>query len=408
MSADLVGAPTAPDLPAVASGEDVYAASQRAGLQALEALGTLVVEFRVPLATPGLAAASAAEVVALVPAHNEELSIGPTIAALLAQKRVPDQIVVVCDNCSDRTEEIARQYPVTVFPATGNRHRKSGALNMAWRRFAQDAFMVVCIDADTVMPPNAVSDWLSEMDRNPWLGGSSSKFTMLGNDFLTRLQRSEFSRWSNTSIRRGHTSVLAGTGCAIRGAALRDLAQLADREGPWAYNSAVEDFELTYRIRQLGYRCHVSPTVPAYTDSMKTIRALWAQRMKWQVGTVQDLLDFGFSRLTAGDWGQQALGLLSAVVRIMWLVLWTAGPLAGWLHPSWTWWAFPCWFAAIDILASLKMEHRDWWDVLIAAVLLPSEMFAWLRGAWFVASWSQVLFTRGVKDLWASQYAAEK
>ena len=108
---------------------------------------------------------------------------------------------------------------------------------------------------------------------------------MLGSDWLTRLQRSEFARWSQTSLQRGHTSVLAGTGCAIRGEALRAVAARHDREGPWTYNSSVEDFELTFRIRHRGWRCHVSPTVPAYTDSMKTIHALWAQRMKWQVGT---------------------------------------------------------------------------------------------------------------------------
>lgn len=404
MSAAPGTVPAAPGWPVLPTAEEVDGAQQLAGLRALCALGTPVTDAR----ASAPAAAQAPRVVALIPAHNEESSIAATIAGMLAQRRVPDQIVVICDNCSDRTEEIARQYPVTVFPAAGNRHRKPGALNMAWHRFARGAFMVVCIDADTVMPPNAVSDWLTEMQRNGRLGGSSSKFTMLGDDFLTRLQRSEFSRWTETSLRRGHTSVLAGTGCAIRGAALREVAQLPGREGPWSYRSAVEDFELTYRIRQLGYRCHVSPTVPAYTDSMKTIRALWAQRMKWQVGTVKDLLDFGVNRLTARDWGQQALGLVSAAVRVMWLLLWAAGLLTGWLHPSWTWWAFPCWFAVLDILVSLKMQHRDWWDVLMAALLLPNELFAWLRAGWFAASWYQALFTRGDKDLWASQYAAEK
>lgn len=384
------------------AGQQAGAAAQQAGIQALLTISTPEMSLPAAKATP--------RVVALIPAHNEEQSIGPVIAALLRQERVPDRIVVVCDNCSDRTEEIARRYPVTVMVTEGNRHRKPGALNMGWRRFARDAFMVVTIDADTVMPPNAVPDWLAEMSRNERLGGSSSKFTftMTDRDFLTRLQRSEFSRWSDTSIRRGHTSVLAGTGCAIRGEALRKVAARPDRDGPWSYDSTVEDFELTYRIRQLGYRCRVSPTVAAYTDSMKTLRALWAQRMKWQVGTVEDLLSFGFNRLTARDWSQQALGLLSAVVRGMWLILWIAGPLTGWLRPSWTWWAFPAWFAVLDLLVALRIPGRDWKDLALAVMLLPNELFAWLRAGWFVASWCQVLFSRRQRDLWASQYAAER
>ena len=71
-------------------------------------------------------------------------------------------------------------------------------------------------------------------------------------------------------------------------------------DGPWSYASDVEDFELTYRLRRLGHACKVSYTVRAYTDAMVTVRALWAQRMKWQGGTVEDLLRIGVNRLTAG------------------------------------------------------------------------------------------------------------
>ena len=44
-----------------------------------------------------------AKVVVVVPAHNEQESIARTIKALLGQTRQPDRIVVVADNCTDRT-----------------------------------------------------------------------------------------------------------------------------------------------------------------------------------------------------------------------------------------------------------------------------------------------------------------
>src|SRR6266568_1196830 len=40
-------------------------------------------------------------IVALLPAHNEAESIGTTLSALAAQTRVPDVVVVICDNCTD-------------------------------------------------------------------------------------------------------------------------------------------------------------------------------------------------------------------------------------------------------------------------------------------------------------------
>src|SRR5664279_2233185 len=188
---------------------------------------------------PTGAPTGARTIIALIPAYNEQESITGTIQAMLDQDRVPDQIVVIPNGCSDQTAEVARRFPVTVLELPRLDHKKSEALNIAWSRFCADADIVICLDADTVLPQNAVRDWdlefLFDIDRAPErgrhrigqppggrngilsspLGGSSSKFTMRGGDFLTRLQRSEFARWTDTALRRGWTSVLAGTGCAI-------------------------------------------------------------------------------------------------------------------------------------------------------------------------------------------------
>jgi biofilm PGA synthesis N-glycosyltransferase PgaC len=351
-------------------------------------------------------------IVALVPAHNEAASIEATLTALLGQQRLPDLIVVVADNCTDATVALATAFaaPVTVIESVGNTHKKSGALNQAWRRYCQDADLVICLDADTVLPPNAVGDWEKEFAATPLLAGSSSKFTMLGSPLLVRLQRAEFAKWTDSSLRRGWTSVLAGTGCMIRNDALRQIAARDDREGPWAYTSQVEDFELTYRIREGGWLCQVSPKVRAYTDAMRTMRTLWAQRMKWQVGTVEDLLKFGVRRLTLLDWRQQVAGMLTGAVRFLWLATTVVYALAGTLSVSWLWFVLPLLFVANDVRQALRIPHRDLKDVLLAAVLLPHELFAWMRAGWFLTAWTEVLLgkiTRRRRDHWKIQYAVE-
>ncbi len=40
------------------------------------------------------------KIIALVPAHNEAESIAATIGSLLAQTHVPEEIIVVADNCT--------------------------------------------------------------------------------------------------------------------------------------------------------------------------------------------------------------------------------------------------------------------------------------------------------------------
>ncbi len=336
---------------------------------------------------------------------------------MLAQERLPDLIVVIADNCTDETvaraTAAAAGHPaLRVVAPPNNTHRKPGALNWAWQTYCRDnADLVVTLDADTCLPSNAVGDWEREFEADATLGGSSSKFTMPsdgggGGNLLVRLQRAEFARWTTTGLRRGWTSVLAGTACAIRNEVLTKVAARDDRSGPWTYASAVEDFELSYRIRQLGYHCRISPTVRAYTDAMPTVRALWAQRKKWQVGTCEDLLKFGFNSLTRVDWLQQAAGVLAAVVRIAWVTLMLAALALGILHFDLIWIAPTAVFIANDTRHSLLVPHRDKWDVIMAALLIPQEIFAWLRAGWFLTSWWQVL-TRQQRDLWAAQYAAE-
>jgi cellulose synthase/poly-beta-1,6-N-acetylglucosamine synthase-like glycosyltransferase len=351
--------------------------------------------------------------VVLVPAYNEAGSIGATLDGLMIQVRPADLIVVVPNGCTDETAREARKYPVTVMELPRLEHRKSEALNRAWEEYAYDADIVVCLDADTVLPPNALAAWDREFadESGAILGGSSSKFTMQDPGLLSRLQKAEFATWTDTALRLGRTSVLAGTGCAINNEVLRRIAAREDRDGPWVYTSQVEDFELTYRIRELGYVCQVSPDVRAYTDSMKSLKALWGQRMKWQVGTVEDLLALGFNRLTLRDWAQQAMGLLGVFLKLLWIIVIVLSMTLGAFQVVLFWWLVPILFVALDIKRALRIPHRDWKDILIAATFFPQEIFMWLRSGWFIASWWAVLITKITRrriDRWEAQYTAEE
>jgi cellulose synthase/poly-beta-1,6-N-acetylglucosamine synthase-like glycosyltransferase len=375
----------------------------------------------------------------LIAAHNEEASIGATLDSVLDQTRPADIVVVAADNCTDRTVEIAKGRGVVVFETKDNTQRKAGALNQAWARTHPLTDLYVCIDADTVLPPNALADWEQEFQKDPTLAGCSAKFTMLTphetralaesgavptaprdlppmslrERTWVRLQKAEFAKWTDISLqRKGQwTSVLAGTACAIRAVALQEVTEWRQSQNvaaqPWSYCSEVEDFELTYRLRSLGWVCRVSATVRAYTGAMLSLRTLWAQRLKWQIGTVRVLRRIGFNRMTAADWRQQALGLLSACLRFAWVALLIA-EVAVFHHVHFFrfWWMFPIFFVAVDLRESLRVPHRALADVALAVCLIPQELFAWLRAAWFTWSWVEVVAGRN-RDRWALQIAAE-
>jgi cellulose synthase/poly-beta-1,6-N-acetylglucosamine synthase-like glycosyltransferase len=350
--------------------------------------------------------------VALVPAHNEAAGIGAALEALLGQTRPFDDIVVIGDNCTDDTVAIAGRYPVTVVETEGNEHRKSGALNMAWRRFAHDADIVVTVDADTELDANAAADWEAEFLADDRLGGSTAKFTMRpGKGMLLRWQRFEYATSIDVALRRRWTAVLAGAGAALRNDALRIVMERGDREGPWSYASTVEDFELTHRLRELGWGCHTSPTIRAFTDPMPTVSALWGQRVKWSSGTAEDLMRFGLTRLTFQAWCQQAAGLLAVFTRVLWVAVTIWAFLLGVGGFSLLWLLFPAITITLSVKSALRIPYRDWRDIALAALVVPQEVFTWLRVGWFASSWWRVLVARVTHrrpDYWALQYSAER
>jgi len=344
-------------------------------------------------------------IVAFIPAHNEGELVGPAIESLLAQTRRIDQIVVMPNGCTDSTAEIAARYPVTVWEMPRDPHKKAGVLNKGWNRYARGADLVVCIDGDTVLPPFAVEHWEREM-QDPLVGGISSQPVMTGNSVLSRIQRAEFAESATLSLRRGWCRVVSGTGCMFRNEALREASLIEGQEGPWTYLSVVEDYHLTFQLRKMGWLCVMSPTVYCFTGSMTTIKALWHQRIKWQSGTIGDLINFGFNRLNWREWAQQAFGLICVIFWILWLTFNGAEAAHGHLIPNWSWLFYPSVFSVVESIHAWRIHGRDWKDMVLAATLVKALAYTWISMAWILASW--VVILRGsTKDLWRAQYEAE-
>lgn len=364
------------------------------------------------------------KIVALVPAYNEAKCIGATIEALLAQTRSLDAIIIIPNGCSDDTAEIARSYmskdsPVIVYELPRLENKKSEALNKGWNEYARDADIVISIDGDTVFDPDAVEIWEKEFrdfgrhkqNRKP-IGGSAAKATMPKTGFWDRLQKAEFAKAVDASLIRGYALVLPGAGTAFSNAALHRVVAETKREGPWSYASTAEDFELTVQLRTRGYLCITSPRVRMYTDSMSTLKTMWDQRMKWTTGTISDLMNFKFSRHLLVDWGHQTLGGFMSVIRVLLLVLIGLQIGVGMSNINWLWLiAPPLIFVCYEAYFSGRIPNADWKDRLLAVSVIPYELFGWIRAAWFMASWVEVLsakFTGRQKDWWKRQDNSEK
>ncbi|MCB4811352.1 glycosyltransferase family 2 protein [Methylovorus menthalis] len=103
-------------------------------------------------ATPSLAI--------LVPAHNESNGIGVTLKSLLAQVTIPESIIVIADNCTDDTAQVARQYGVSVIERHDDVKRGKGfAMDYGMQYLkttVQPPEIVMIVDADCWVGPNAI------------------------------------------------------------------------------------------------------------------------------------------------------------------------------------------------------------------------------------------------------------
>ncbi|HVE62552.1 MAG TPA: glycosyltransferase family 2 protein [Mycobacteriales bacterium] len=336
--------------------------------------------------------------VVLIPAHNEEDQIAAAIESVLAQTYRPALVVVVADNCTDRTIEIARRYPVVVMETVDNAHRKAGALNQAWFRYAQDARFVVSMDADTILDPHCIERMRKQMSSEHGIGGICgrplNKVPPAGmswwNTVLWHLLALDFASYDRSLVRRKFsTEVLGGFGSLFRNAALH---QVARTEGaPWATDSIVEDYRLSLKLRAARWQIRVAPQALAYTDTPITLRALWQQRLRWSGGTFQEMVREGWTPWTRRNWWNYATMLFGVVLRILGLIAWASILLLDLpLQVSW-YWLLPFALAGLDrLVVAWKMRGRTWLDCVLAITVLPIELLtlvgqAWsLRSAWLV------------------------
>ncbi|MFI6872797.1 glycosyltransferase family 2 protein [Streptomyces sp. NPDC050400] len=333
--------------------------------------------------------------VALIPAHDEQDRIVATLAGLYRQTRRPDRIVVVADNCSDRTARIAEYCGAEVFLPTDNRDKKAGALNQALAPLLadldDDAYVLVQ-DADTVLNPDFVRCAVEAFDEDGTVGAVGGIFYgEQGSGVLGMLQRMEYQRYA-LEIRRkkNEAVVLTGTGTLFRADVLRQVrdARLAGTigggDGYYSLASLTEDDEMTKAVKTLGHRTVSPDGCWLVTEVMPSLGKLWHQRLRWQRGALENLRDYGWTKVTAPYFRQQMLlgaGALALALFALFAVLNLT--LVGWGGFSVFWTAITLLFVAER---TLTVRRLGWRAALLAAPLIPELLYDVFRQAVFVRS----------------------
>ncbi|MFE6890728.1 glycosyltransferase [Streptomyces sp. NPDC057694] len=316
------------------------------------------------------------ELVAVIPAHDEQDRIGTALAGLRQQTVPPDRIVVVADNCADGTADLARAAGAEVFATEGNRHKKAGALNQLLATLLPtlaDTDAVLVTDADCALDPAFLAVARDHLARG--YGGVGGVFRGDGGGgFVGHLQRNEYARYARDVARlKGRCLVLTGTAAVFPVHVLREISR-ARRSGALPagdgtggiYDTTVltEDNELTFAIRHLGYEVISPAGCTLVTEVMPTWRDLWRQRLRWKRGAVENCFQYGMTRITWRYWGRQLLTFLGVLVTFVYLgtIVWALA--SDGLHVQ------PFWIAVTGIFVVervVTVRLRGWRQMLVAA-----------------------------------------
>ena len=218
----------------------------------------------------------------LVPAHNESLLIGGTVAEVLKQHYPSDRygLLVIADNCSDDTAAKAGAGGARVLERSGN-PGKGQALNDALsllRKEDWDAFLIM--DADSHLHP----DTLMQVDRALANGARAVqiRYGVANPDESVRTRAMELTTASFNGLRpQGRTALGMSSGIYGNGFCLsREVVDTV----PYLAHSIVEDIEYHMHLLQAGIKVAFVDQVWVKAQMPMGGRGSEVQRVRWERG----------------------------------------------------------------------------------------------------------------------------
>ena len=316
-------------LGAVASGAALAASSY---LMALAVAGTRV------SCSGSHAPDDALHLTVLVPAHDEAGSIGAAVTGLLACDYPRDllRILVVADNCTDSTAELAREAGAETWERDNRLHPGKGQA-VAWAldrllKAGKGTDAVVIFDADCLPSQNL----LGRLSAHLAGGAAGAQARVMIADpeaSTTAALRSAGSTLMNYTRPLGKEALglsvgLQGTGMALETRTLTEI--------PWNSFSLVEDREYHLQLVAAGRRVRFAADAEVRTPAPPSRSGANTQETRWDAGNLylaRTWLPRLFGKSQADLWQRlhAALDLIvppQSVISGLWATGWLTGVIA--------------------------------------------------------------------------------
>lgn len=219
----------------------------------------------------------------IVPAHDEEGGIRETVQGIRKQMRAGDRLLVVADNCRDRTAEIARDAGAEVVERFDDVLRGKGyALDAGLRTMAlANLPYVVFIDADCWLEEGALDALLeASHQRNGAVQGVNLMIAPPDADIKMRV--AELAFLIKNKVRPLGLARL-GLGCHLTGSAMAIPTPLIN-QATVANGNLVEDMKLGLDLAEMGRLPTFCEGSRVFSYFPHTKKGRTTQRQRWESG----------------------------------------------------------------------------------------------------------------------------
>ena len=221
----------------------------------------------------------------LVPAHNEEELLRRCLESL-ADQDYPDEsysVIVIADNCTDRTADVAGSSGVQVLERhdlqlRGKGHALRWAMDLLGNDTDLDAFVVV--DADSVAERGLLSGLVGAVDRGAEVAQADYAALLDSEEAPSQLRGLAFLLFHRV---RFSGKARLGLPCSLVGNGML-VAREVSRRHPWAAFSEVEDLEYSLQLRLAGVGPVFAPSARLAAPVATAGAGALVQRRRWEGG----------------------------------------------------------------------------------------------------------------------------
>ena len=254
------------------------------------------------------------KIAVLIPAHNEALEIEATLRGVFSQIKPEDSVVVIADNCQDKTAEIAAKAGATVIERTNTKQKGKGyALDYGCQFLAKDPpQVVIMLDADCSIEPKMIERiaYQAQETKHPiqalYLMEPPAQKTP--EDLI-----SAFAFLIKNLVRPkglanlGQPCLLTGSGMAIPWPAIKEVKLASD--------NIAEDMQLGIDLAIAGYTPQFCGEVKVLSRLPQKSSAKKSQRTRWEHGHLQVMIS-QIPRLLKNSWKTKRSDLLFLALEI--------------------------------------------------------------------------------------------